>query len=189
MVFRQHAGEPCCARSPILKISEMTAIPVLPSPWSEQGLFLRPETPEDTDFIRDLFASVRGPEFAAMGWPPALLHDLLVSQSTMQNRHYASVYPNALRLIIMAGGIPVGRLYLHPRHEGLRVVDIALLPDWRGRGLGGDLLRAVQAMAAACKDGVSLSVTRTNPARHLYQRLGFTEQPGAGPDMEMQWTT
>jgi ribosomal protein S18 acetylase RimI-like enzyme len=188
MVLRPLAGEPCCAKSLMLKTSEMTAIPVLSGPWSEQGLFLRPETAEDADFILDLFAAVRGPEFAAMGWPPALLRDFLASQSMMQNRHYANAYPGALRLIIMATDIRVGRLYLHPHPDGLRIVDIALMPDWQGRGLGGDLLRAVQAMAMDRRGGgVSLSVALANPAQRLYRRLGFTSQQTAGPDMEMHW--
>ena len=53
------------------------------------------------------------------------------------------------------------------------MIDIALLPDHRGRGIGARLLRDVLHEATAAGLPVRLSVERSNPARSLYERLGF----------------
>lgn len=165
----------------------VAAMPAIPARWAELGINLRPEMLQDADFILDLFVAVRSLEFAAMGWPATTLRAFLANQSRLQNNHYAVACPGLLRLIIAAAGTPVGRIYLCPCSDTLRIVDISLLPNWRGRGLGTDLLAAVQTMAAARGVGVGLSVRRGNPAARLYRRHGFVQRPGAGLDVEMHW--
>jgi ribosomal protein S18 acetylase RimI-like enzyme len=50
---------------------------------------------------------------------------------------------------------------------------VAVLPQWRGRGVGSALLRRLLASARERHTRVSLSVNAANPARRLYERLGF----------------
>jgi ribosomal protein S18 acetylase RimI-like enzyme len=50
---------------------------------------------------------------------------------------------------------------------------IAVLPGWRGRGIGSEMMRQLFAAARGRHERVSLSVNRANPARRLYERLGF----------------
>jgi [ribosomal protein S18]-alanine N-acetyltransferase len=52
-------------------------------------------------------------------------------------------------------------------------------PALRGHGLG---TRLIHAAAAQCSGDIKLHVDHANPARQLYQRLGFTE-----PYVEMRW--
>jgi ribosomal protein S18 acetylase RimI-like enzyme len=59
-------------------------------------------------------------------------------------------------------------------------LSMALLPKYRGRGLGTRLLRHLLSTAAERYDAVSLSVSVSNPARRLYEREGFT--PVSEPD-------
>jgi ribosomal protein S18 acetylase RimI-like enzyme len=55
----------------------------------------------------------------------------------------------------------------------LRVIDIALVPECRGQGIGTALIRSLMAEARAGGADVTLYVERFNPAFRLYTRLGF----------------
>ena len=162
--------------------------PPLPEAWTAPGYALRPETAEDRPFLQELFAAVRGPDFAALGWPEAALAGFLASQFQFQDRHYTAAYPGAVRLIVARHGEPVGRLFLHPAPDDLRIVDIALLPQARNAGLGTALVRAVQALAVAEERSVSLSVALGSPAERLYRRLDFAGRANDGAAWRMRWT-
>lgn len=159
----------------------------LPAEWAARGLALRGETIDDLPFLERLYASVRGAELEAAGWPEEVRRTFLASQFAFQTRHYADAYTGADFGIIVHDGEPVGRLYLFRSAEDVRVIDISLLPEWRGGGLGTALLRAVQAEAAAEGKMVSLHVDMTNPAQNLYRRLGFVEAGTHGPSWRMVW--
>ena len=70
-------------------------------------------------------------------------------------------------------GEPAGRLYVHRGESEIRIVDIALLPEHRGDGVGSALLRDLLAEADADGKRVTIHVERLNPALRLYERLGF----------------
>ncbi len=70
-------------------------------------------------------------------------------------------------------GVPAGRLYVARWPGEIRVMDIALLPEFRGRGIGSRLLRAIIEEAESSRCAVSIHVERMNPALSLYERLGF----------------
>ena len=77
--------------------------------------------------------------------------------------------------MILAGDEPAGRLYVARWEDEIRIVDIALLPAFRGRGIGGALLGDLIAEADAAGKPLSIHVEQNNPARSLYERLGFEE--------------
>ena len=52
-------------------------------------------------------------------------------------------------------------------------LSIAVLPAWRGRGIGAALLGRLVQAAQPHYRALSLSVARDNPALRLYRRLGF----------------
>ena len=82
--------------------------------------------------------------------------------------------------------MPVGRLYVDRWPREVRIVDISLLPEHRGRGLGGALLAAVFAEADAAGKPVSIHVERFNPALRLYTRLGFAFREDKGVYLLLQ---
>jgi ribosomal protein S18 acetylase RimI-like enzyme len=160
------------------------APPVL---WVARGFALRAETAEDASFLLRLFMSVRMPELEPTGWPDAMKQAFLTSQFALQARHYATAYADPDFMILTCEEEPVGRLYLAHTDTDVRIVDVSLLPERRGGGVGTALLQAVQARAADDGRTVSLSVDMMNPAQNLYRRLGFAEDGAEGPSWRMIW--
>lgn len=137
------------------------------------GITLRQETDGDLAFIEALFASTRADEMARVPWPPEAIAAFLQSQCALQRAHYRQHYGDALFLIVEQDHRPVGRLYLHESASELRIMDIALLPDTRGRGVGTTLVRSVIGHARDATMRVTLHVEPDNPAQRLYARQGF----------------
>ena len=161
-----------------------------PRPWASQGLALRVAAVEDQAFLRALYADVRADEVALAGWPVPLAEAFLDSQFDLQSRHYARAFPGAEILLILAAGAPIGRLYLHDSDQGRLIVEFSLLAAWRGRGLGGALIRQVQAQSRrAGLPRCWLHVAHHNPAaRRLYDRLGFRVTGQDQTHCRMDWT-
>lgn len=132
-------------------------------------------TMEDADyaFTEALYASTRTLELAETGWPDEAKQAFLAQQHRLQHHHYQTHYSGAEWLIVERDGEPIGRLYLQERSDEVAIVDISLIPSARGKGLGGAMLRDIIDQAAAAGKGVAIHVEKNNPARNLYQRLGF----------------
>jgi len=94
-------------------------------------------------------------------------------QFDLQRAHYRQHFADASFLIVVLDGTPIGRLYVHYTTEQVRVLDIALVPEVRGQGLGHRLLDNVIEQAARLGAPVTLHVGVRNRARRLYERLGF----------------
>ena len=151
------------------------------------GVALRPATDADLPFLSRVYASTRAEELAQTDWSEAQKAAFLQFQFDAQHQHYRTHYADAEFLVIEHEGTPVGRLYLHWRDSELRIVDIALLPGARGRGVGGALLQVLMDAAAAVRKSVSIHVEQMNPAMRLYQRLGFVRTGEHGIYHLMEW--
>jgi ribosomal protein S18 acetylase RimI-like enzyme len=148
----------------------------IPVALAEQGLALRPETEADVPFLFQLYVSTRWDELAPLtDWSEAQKIGFLESQFTLQRQHYLTHYANSAFDVLEERGVPVGRLYVDRQERTLLIVDIALLPQWRGRGIGTALIEALFAEARGVGKEVSISVEKFNPAQRLYRRLGFRE--------------
>lgn len=155
-----------------------------------RAVTLRTARDADTPFLRALFETARPDAAYLAAWPEEARRAFLDQQFGFQTLHYARAYPDAERLVVLKDGAPIGRLILQRAPAQWCLVDIALLPPWRGQGIGTLLLQALLADAAqAGAAAVQLSVDLRNPARRLYQRLGFValdEEPGAA-HVGMTW--
>jgi len=160
---------------------------VVPDALAARGVSLRRQTEEDYPFLCRLYVSVRWGELQAVPWTDAQRLAFLEDQYSKQHLHYTTHYTRSDFLIIERDGVPVGRLCIDRGHPSdLRVVDIALLPEARGAAIGGDLLRAVIAEAEAEGKVTSIHVEQENPAKRLYERLGFRDVSQTGPYWLMQ---
>jgi ribosomal protein S18 acetylase RimI-like enzyme len=141
---------------------------------------VRLAAPADEPFLRNLHNGARAAEFAAAGLPPATLDMLLEQQYRAQTLGYAAQFPDAGSLIILHRDEPVGRVLLVAGEHRWHLVDIALLPSARGRGIGTDVIETIaRAATEAGAHKVTLSVLFSNAgARQLYGRLGFAETGG-----------
>lgn len=136
-------------------------------------LVLRPVTDDDLPFLEALYASTRADEVAAAGWPTEMQQAFLRQQHAAQHAHFKANYAHADWRIIEQAGAAIGRLYWYETADDLHIVDIALLPQSRGQGLGAALLHDLAAHAAPRGKALTIYVEKTNPARSLYRRLGF----------------
>jgi len=161
---------------------------VLPEALSSQGISLRRETDADLPFLMQVFASLRASELAMVPWPEDQKRAFLIHQFGAQRKHYYTYFPDTAFDVIERYGKPIGRLYLDERETRLHVIDIALMPDSRGEGLGTALLTAIQDYARVRRKGVDIFVERINPAKSLYDRLGFEVIREEDIYLEMDWT-
>lgn len=160
----------------------------VPPLLAADGITFRLQRDADARFITELYVSLRWEEMTRVPWSDAQRVAFLADQSAKQQAHYRAYYGRSELLVIERHGEPIGRLYLDRGHPSdLRIVDIGLLTAWRGRGLGSALLTAVQDEARAEGKLVSIHVEQENPARRLYQRLGFRDISMTGPYWLMQW--
>ncbi len=143
-------------------------------------LTLRPITADDEPFLRGVYAAARADELSRVPWTSEQKEAFVRQQFAAQHRHYQERYAGAAFDVVLADGEPAGRLYVAYWPDEVRVVDVALLPAYRNRGLGTRLLRRVFAEADRRAVPVGIHVERFNPALQLYRRLGFEEAADRG---------
>jgi ribosomal protein S18 acetylase RimI-like enzyme len=137
------------------------------------GIELRPATPDDADFLRVVYRSTREDELNLTSWSDEEKAAFVEMQFSAQDSYYRQIHPDGRFLVILRDGLPIGRLYLVRLGDELRIVDIAILPEHRGSGIGTALLADVLAEADEVGLAVSLHVEPWNPAKRLYERHGF----------------
>ena len=150
-------------------------------------LTLRESREADRQFLVALYASTREAELAATGWNAAERDAFVRMQFDLQDRHYRAAFPHADHSLILRSGRPVGRLIVDRGRREIRVIDISLVPDQRGCGIGSTVLQRIMADAALAGVPVGLSVDVANPARRLYDRLGFVVTETSGFHLLLQW--
>jgi GNAT superfamily N-acetyltransferase len=151
-------------------------------------LTLRPASPADRDFLLEVYTSTRAAELVLLPWDAATKRAFVEQQFNAQDVHYRRFYGDATFDVVELAGEPAGRLSVLRGAEDIRIIDIALLEAFRGRGIGTALLQAVLDEAGASERSVSIAVDAVNPARALYARLGFEVIADDGPYVQMAWT-
>lgn len=140
---------------------------------SSSGIALRPATDEDYGFLARVYASTREEELAFTNWSIEEKTLFCQSQFDAQTAHYQLHYPGAEYQVVLHDGVPAGRLSAVRWPGEIRIMDIALLPEFRRRGIGTSLLQDLMAEAGEAGKTLSIHVERFNPALNLYVRLGF----------------
>jgi GNAT superfamily N-acetyltransferase len=158
----------------------MTDMRTIAASLAAHAITLRPISADDMAFLCRVYASTREEELAVTDWSAAQKETFLVMQFNAQHAYYQENYPGAAFQVIMLDGQPIGRLYLDRWPGELRIVDIALLPAFRGRGVGATILDAILAEGRRLGLPVRIHVERFNPALRLYTRLGFRQAADKG---------
>ena len=135
---------------------------------------LRPIAAEDDAFLCRVYGSTREAELAQVDWDDGQKDAFVRMQFDAQRRYYEENYAGASFDVVLVDGEAAGRLYVARWPDEIRIVDIALLPEFRNRGIGSSLLGDLLSEAAAAAKPVSIHVEKFNPALRLYARLGFS---------------
>ena len=151
------------------------------------AITLRPSTPADREFLVRVYGESRAEELAQVAWPEGALEAFVRMQFEAQDVSYRTQNPNGSFDVIEVDGRPAGRLYVDRRADEIRIVDIALLPEFRGAGIGSFLIGRLQEEAAGSGRYVSIHVEIHNRAATLYTRLGFRAVSEAGLYRRMEW--
>lgn len=138
-----------------------------------EELTARPCEPADDEFLYRVYASTRQEELTRVPWSEAEKEAFLRMQFHAQHTHYHTHYPDADYQVLLRAGEPIGRIYVDRLPAEINLMDIALLPEWRGKGLGTGLICALLEEADRTGKMTSLYVEQYNPAMRLYTRLGF----------------
>jgi len=150
-------------------------------------LHLRPEREQDRDFRYQLFCDSRQPEFALL-LTPAAFQQIMTHQFHAQMVSYREQFPQARFDIIELSGEPIGRMVVDRPGTWVHIIDQAIVPPMRGRGIGTALMRALMDEAGAAGVPVRLEVaSEHDPAYRLYQRLGFVPFETHPLYMRLEW--
>ena len=151
-------------------------------PSLPDGLTRRPATDSAADMalLCHLYATTCAEELAMVPWSDEQKDLFVRQQFHAQHTYYHQTWPDAAYDIVELCGQPIGRIYVDLPSDGIQLMEITLLPELRGRGLGTALIQQVLTLADTRQQPVSLFVEAHNPAQRLYARLGFvfTEDHG-----------
>ena len=149
--------------------------------------FTRPAAADDERALRAIYRSTRAGELEAVGWTAPMIDTFCDLQFDMQQAHYGTAFPNLERQVVVeADGSVIGHVTVDRQPTGHTLVDVAVLPVHRGRGIGTRLLDGVVAAANAADVPIVLTVSKTNPAISLYKRIGFQIESTTDLDHKMR---
>ncbi len=151
-------------------------------------LTLRPVTTEDEPFLVSLYESTRDDELGQAQWAEGQREQFVRWQFDMQRREYDARFPDAKYNLVLIDGEPAGRIWTGADEEQIRLLDIALLPQFQKRGAGTILLREMMKEAGdAGKFLRHMVFVLNNDAHRFYERLGFVIIEDLGAYKHMEW--
>ncbi len=147
---------------------------------------LRPAREDDQEFLSQVYASTRAEELAPLPWTDAQKQAFLAQQFHAQSVDYAANHADASFDVVLVEGERAGRMIVARRAGEISVIDIALVPEHRGRGIGTRLMAPLLDEADERGVKVTIYVERFNRALALYGRMGFLQVQDAGVYLKMQ---
>jgi len=153
-----------------------------------EAIRFRTSATADESFLLGVYATTRSAEMQLVPWTPEQKAAFVAQQFTAQKNHYEEFYPNCEFLIIELESEPIGRLYIDRGETEIEIIDIALLPQFQRLGIGRMLLEEILAEGKATGKLVRIYVENFNPARRLYDRLGFRHVDTNGVYHCLEWS-
>lgn len=147
----------------------------------------RPVEPDDEDFLYEIYKSTRSEEMKLVPWSEGQREAFLRMQFAAQQQFYGSKFPRPEHYMILLDGERVGRLYLSRGESEIKILDITIIPERRGSGLGTPLLHQLISQAAEAKSALNIYVESQSPAVRLFERLGFERKVDDGLNVQMRW--
>ena len=149
---------------------------------------LRPVAESDNEFLLSVYASTREDELAQVEWPEGQREMFLRWQFDLQRKEYDSRFPDGDYCVIVVDQQPAGRIWVGADEEQIRLLDIALLPEFQNRGVGTALLERLKNEAQRADKALRHMVfVLNNDADRFYERLGFKKIDDLGAYKHMEW--
>lgn len=152
-----------------------------------QQIAFRPINDDDLDFLKRVYFSTREEEMKIVPWTDEEKETFLQQQFHAQHTYYHQQFGDAKFDLILQDDQPIGRLYVDRREREHRIIDISILPEFRGQGIGGSIMQDLLDEASQVNKPVTIHVEQNNPAMRLYERLGFQMIEDQGVYFLMQW--
>jgi GNAT superfamily N-acetyltransferase len=151
-------------------------------------LMLRRVTPADDAFLLSVYDSTRAEELGQVEWQEGQRELFLKWQFDLQRREYDARFPDAEYDVILIDDRPAGRIWIGRDSEQIRLLEIALLPEFQNRGAGTLLLRRlIEESRQAGKPLRHMVFVLNNDAHRFYERLGFVVIEEFGAYKHMEW--
>jgi GNAT superfamily N-acetyltransferase len=139
---------------------------------------LRPATSTDTAFLRQLHHRV---------YRDVVTRQFGTWDENAQDDWFEKGLADAEFSVVEENGEPIGAIGLKDRAEYLQLVELQILPEYQGRGVGSALLRAQMEHAQRTQRSIALRVLLENRARSLYARHGFVISGRTETHYLMEW--
>lgn len=152
------------------------------------ALQFRPIADQDQPFLLELYGTTRAAELAMLPWSQQQKEEFVQMQFHAQHTFYQQQFGNAKFDLLLKHDKPIGRLYVDRREDEIRIIDIAIMPDYQRQGIGSQLLQELLDESKASAKPVTIHVEKNNPALGLYQRLGFEQLEDQGVYWLMRWS-
>lgn len=128
---------------------------------------------QDAPFLFALYSETRVNELKLASWNEEQKNAFLQQQFQLQHHHYTSNYKNAFFQIIKLDEIPIGRLYVAELVDEIRIIDITILTEFRGKNIGTGLIEEILHDADIKNKVVQIYLETNNQSANLFARLGF----------------
>ena len=155
--------------------------------WDIKDLTQRETLPDDEAFLFEVYLSSRGQDLSEMGWDAERVQSFMETQYAAQQRFLKANYPQGEDCIIMLDTQSIGRIVVERNDQEIRVVDVALLPQYRNSGIGTYLIRELLTEAARLGKPFRTQVIRSSAALGLFERLGIVKIGETGSHYQMEW--
>ena len=150
-------------------------------------LSVRAATPEDEPFLRDVYATTRAAELAAVPWNEGQKRAFCDQQFDAQIADYRRTFRETEDLVVCHGATAVGRILKALTRNEFILLDFVLMPEHRNRGWGSFLLGMMQDEARTALVPIVLYVELHSPAVAFYRRHGFVITGEDSLRFAMKW--
>ena len=158
------------------------------TPDAPVSVSLRTVTSADREFLVAVYGGTRAQELAQVEWDEGQKEAFVRWQFERQEEEYNQRYPNARYDVILVDGVPAGRLWIGVDDKQIRLLDIAIIPEFQNRGVGTKLLHQLMAEATESNKVLRHMVFVLNDnAYRFYERLGFATIEDLGGYKHMEW--
>ncbi|MBV9241180.1 MAG: GNAT family N-acetyltransferase [Acidobacteria bacterium] len=153
----------------------------------ETNITLRPVTDEDREFLLEVYAAGREIELSAVPWDEAMKRAFVEHQFTAQDAYYRQEYPSSTHEIVLFDGEPAGRIYLDRSVTEISILDMAVIPQFRRRGIATTLVKRLQDEGQISQRSIRIYLETFNPAISLFIKLSFQESSSDGISHRFDW--